>query len=99
MVLQGDVVAVVTAYDGDRGVNDEVEYWLEEGNSAIGGNGSFTINSTTGEVSVNVTGLDRETHHTYSLTVKVCDCHVIYTPASPPLASAQNNAVLVNHNL
>lgn len=61
------------ARDGDTGINDDVVYSLEDdGNSLIDGQLSFIIDNVTGEISVNVTSLDRETHHSYTLTVKVC---------------------------
>lgn len=68
---QGDVVITVSAYDGDRGVDDDIVYSLEDGNDLIGGNASFAINNATGVISVNAASLDRETHDTYSLRVKV----------------------------
>lgn len=59
------------ARDGDTGINDDVIYSLEdEGNSLIDGQLSFIIDNVTGEISVNVS-LDRETHPSYTLTVKV----------------------------
>ena len=61
------------ARDGDTGINDDVIYSLEdEGNSLIDGQLSFIIDNVTGEISVNVTRLDRELHPSYTLTVKVC---------------------------
>ena len=72
MLVQGEVVVTVSALDGDRGVDDSVFYSLEDdGNSLIGGEVSFVIGNETGEISVNVTSLDRETHTSYTLTVKV----------------------------
>ena len=62
----------VSAKDGDRGLDTDIFYTLDnEGNSLIDGNLSFVINSTTGEIFVNVASLDRETHSFYSLTVQV----------------------------
>ena len=62
----------VSARDGDTGVNDDVFYTLEDaGNYLINGQPSFIIYAETGEISVNVTSLDRETHSSYSLTVTV----------------------------
>ena len=61
------------AVDGDTGVNDDVFYTLEEdGNDLIDGQLSFVVDNVTGELSVNVTSLDRETYSSYTLTVKVC---------------------------
>ena len=62
----------VSARDGDIGVDAAIFYTLEDaGNSLIDGNLSFVINSTTGEIFVDVASLDRETHSSYSLTVQV----------------------------
>ena len=65
-------MVTVSAKDGDTGVNADILYTLEDsGNSLIDGELSFVINSTTGEITVNVSSLDRETHLSYSLTVQV----------------------------
>ena len=62
----------VSARDGDTGVNDDVFFTLEDaGNYLINGQLSFIIDAETGEISVNVTSLDRETHSSYALTVTV----------------------------
>ena len=61
----------VTAFDGDRGVNDNIIYTIVSGNLDINGTESFDINMTTGMIFVNVTMLDRETHEEYRLTVEV----------------------------
>lgn len=69
---QGEVVVRVSAQDGDTGVQDDVFYTLEDaGNYLINGQLSFIIDAETGEISVNVTSLDRETHPFYPLTVTV----------------------------
>lgn len=62
----------VSARDGDTGVNAPVFYTLKDsGNSPINGSLSFAIDSETGEIFVNVSMLDRETHPSYTLTVEV----------------------------
>ena len=71
LIPQGDVVVTVSAYDGDRGVDDDIVYSLEDGNDLIGGNASFAIDNTTGVISVNAASLDRETHDMYTLRVQV----------------------------
>ena len=66
-------MVTVIARDGDTGVDAEIFYSLETtGNSLIDGELSFAIDEVTGEIAVNVTSLDRETHSSYSLTVQVC---------------------------
>lgn len=70
---QGYVIERVMARDGDTGINDDVIFSLEdEGNSLIDGQLSFIIDNVTGEISVNVS-LDRETHPSYTLTVKATE--------------------------
>ena len=72
----------VMAMDGDRGVDDEIFYRLEDaGNSLIDGDLSFIIDPESGELSVNVTSLDRELHSLYSLTVKVSGNGGIIAPS------------------
>ena len=62
----------MSARDGDTGVDDKVFYTLEDaGNDLINDQLSFVIDSEMGEISVNVTSLDRETHPSYTLTVTV----------------------------
>ena len=66
------MVVTVMAMDGDTGVNDDVLYTLEDtGNGLIDGQLSFVINSVTGQISVNVSSLDREEYSSYTLTVQV----------------------------
>ena len=72
LIPQGDFVVSVSARDGDTGVDAEIFYTLEDdGNSMIDGELSFTIDPVTGEISVNVSSLDREIHPSYTLTVQV----------------------------
>ena len=70
--VQGQVVERVMASDGDIGVNAEIFYTLNDtGNSLIDGQRSFVIDSVTGNISVNVSSLNREAHSSYMLTVQV----------------------------
>ncbi len=71
-IPQGEVVAQVRAFDGDRGVDDDILYEIISGNLEINGTPSFIIGRETGVISVNnISSLDRETHSQYTLTVQV----------------------------
>ena len=61
-------------------------FTIENGNSA----NFFTINSASGQISVNQVGLDYETTPTYSLTVKVTDS------GDPSLSDTASITIIVN---
>ena len=61
----------VQARDQDEGINADILYAISSGNQLINGTPSFVINETTGEITVNVDKLDRETHSVYTLTIIV----------------------------
>lgn len=60
--------------DQDEGINDSILYEILGGNAVINGTPSFSVNETTGVITVNVPMLDREEHPTYSLSVIVSCC-------------------------
>jgi hypothetical protein len=64
-------VVAVGAEDQDEGVNDDIIYAITDGNLLINGTMSFSINESTGLISVNVPMLDREEHPMYDLTIRV----------------------------
>lgn len=61
------VVGRIPAVDFDRGLNAKLSYSIVQGNTTV-----FSINSATGELSVNVP-LDREQQDRYVLTVTATD--------------------------
>lgn len=61
----------VDAVDQDEGIDDVIFYEIINGNLQINGTPSFSINESTGLISVNVPMLDREEHPTYMLTIRV----------------------------
>ncbi len=64
-------MVTVSAFDGDRGVDDVILYSIALGNLDINGTESFAIGNESGIITVNVSSLDRETHAQYTLTVEV----------------------------
>ena len=78
LYLQGSSIVRVTAQDQDEGINDDVVYSIYDGNYLIGGIPSFSINASTGLITVNVPMLDREIHNMYLLLVEVRIHHVSY---------------------
>lgn len=66
--------------DQDEGINDNILYEISGGNAMINGTPSFSINETTGLISVNVPMLDREEHGMYSLFVIVSG-YAFYSPS------------------
>lgn len=61
----------VEANDQDEGIDDDISYGIILGNLMINGTPTFSINTTTGVISVNVLSLDREEHDEYSLQIEV----------------------------
>lgn len=59
------------ATDQDEGINDDILYTLSNGSLLINGTPSFSINATTGLITVNVPILDREEHPMYTLQIMV----------------------------
>ena len=72
VIFQGKDLLAVSARDQDEGIMDSVVYSITDGNLEIDGVPSFSINPTSGLISVNTNELDRELHPRYSLTVQVC---------------------------
>lgn len=70
--LQGDgggtVVYRLQASDEDIGNNEKLTYAIISGH-----NGEFILNSNTGVLEISPTGLDRELHSSYNLTINVTD--------------------------
>lgn len=70
--LQGDgggtVVYRLQASDKDIGNNEKLTYAIISGH-----NGEFILNSNTGVLEISPTGLDRELHSSYNLTINVTD--------------------------
>ena len=62
-------VITVSATDNDATTNAELVYAISSGFNAF----HFVIDTTTGDISVNVTALDRETQSSYNLVVTACD--------------------------
>lgn len=77
-ISQGDPVGTLSATDEDGPDLTNLQSWtlLEEGNTSTDGdqNGPFTINSSSGEISINDAGdIDYETTTSYTLRVTVND--------------------------
>lgn len=64
----GTVVYTLQATDRDEGNNKKLTYAISSGN-----NGEFILNSNTGVLQISPTGLDRELHSNYNLTINVTD--------------------------
>ncbi|XP_074606157.1 cadherin-23-like isoform X2 [Acropora palmata] len=64
----GTVVYTFHASDEDSGRNSELTYAITAGH-----NGEFILNSNTGVLQISPTGLDRELHSSFNLTVNVTD--------------------------
>lgn len=64
----GTVVYNLEATDEDEGNNKKLTYAITSGN-----NGEFILNSNTGVLQISPTGLDRELHSSYNLTINVTD--------------------------
>ena len=64
----GTVVYNLEATDEDEGNNKKLTYAITAGN-----NGEFILNSNTGVLQISPTGLDRELHSNYNLTINVTD--------------------------
>lgn len=64
----GTVVFNLEATDEDEGNNKKLTYTIASGN-----NGEFILNSNTGVLQISPTGLDRELHSNYNLTINVTD--------------------------
>ena len=65
----GSFVILVDATDDDSTTNAELVYSISSGINAS----HFAIDSTTGNINVNTTSLDRETQSLYNLVVTACD--------------------------
>lgn len=61
----------VNAVDGDEGINDDILYSITGGNLRINGTPSFSIDASSGWITVNVPSLDREEHNSYVLEITV----------------------------
>ena len=64
----GTVVYTLQASDKDIGNNKKLTYAIISGH-----NGEFILNSNTGVLEISPTGLDRELHSSYNLTINVTD--------------------------
>ncbi|KAL9962398.1 hypothetical protein ACROYT_G031498 [Oculina patagonica] len=64
----GTVVYTIQASDRDEGINEKLTYAISSGH-----NGEFILNSNTGVLEISPTGLDRELHSNYNLTINVTD--------------------------
>ena len=64
----GTVVYALQASDQDEGNNKKLTYAIMSGH-----NGQFILNSNTGVLQISPTGLDRELHSSYNLTINVTD--------------------------
>ncbi|KAJ7358979.1 hypothetical protein OS493_019884 [Desmophyllum pertusum] len=62
----GTVVYTLQASDRDEGSNKKLTYAISSGH-----NGEFILNSNTGVLQISPTGLDRELHSNYNLTINV----------------------------
>lgn len=64
----GTIVYTFRASDQDEGRNKKLTYAISAGQ-----NGEFILNSNTGVLQISPTGLDRELHSSYNLTINVTD--------------------------
>ena len=64
----GTIVYTFQASDKDIGSNEKLTYAIMSGH-----NGEFILNSNTGTLEISPTGLDRELHSSYNLTINVTD--------------------------